>query len=306
MTQKISLLLLSLSGLVILAVTLFKPTPPIETEEKREPYAEEETPVLLVGFYDFPVKKQDYIDGHLAYIKFNGRNQNALDGFDALIQSEEIYAKAIIKKYTNKDKTITQLLKMDVNHDKVISKDEVSEHYPYKCRTICFGQGVSPVLNCKLSDKGNEKCTQKAVEKFIKKHDLNGDNNIDTEEIRSLITDTYNEPLQNLKRLANIQELATIKTQKYLQIDPDQDDHLTIDELEKVTSDFFDLHDSDKNGILSEAEGKLAIKNATVPQHGMYQYKQRYQCGFKEDGKHTCLPAHEAYRKLNADKTPLP
>ena len=45
------------------------------SEPKPHPNVAEITPPLLIGFYDFPVKRQDYIDGHLAFIKFNGRTQ---------------------------------------------------------------------------------------------------------------------------------------------------------------------------------------------------------------------------------------
>lgn len=274
--------------------------------EKPKPNIAEITPPLLIGFYDLPVKRQDYIDGHLAYIKFNGRTQTSIDTFDAILRSEEMHANAFIKKYEQQKERAEKFLKMDVDNDKVFTRFELSENYPFRCQTICFGQGVKPSINCPAAKPGIDECTKNAIEKFLKLYDQNGDEKIDTEEMKSVITAKYDQKPYEVKRLQKYQETVKIKIRKYLELDPNQDGHLTIEELSEVTGDFFDRYDTNKDGVLSEEEGEHALRNENTPPNNMNRYRQRDQCGYMENGKKKCLKGHLAYRELSVDKTPLP
>lgn len=267
--------------------------------EKPKPNVVEITPPLLIGFYDFPVKRQDYIDGHLAFIKFNGRTQTSIDTFDAILRSEEMYADAFIKKYEEQKEHAEKFLKMDIDNDKVFTQSELSENFPDGCFIICFGQGVKSSVNCPTAKPKIDECKKNAIDEFLKLYDQNSDEKIDAEEIKSVITAKYDHKIHENKHLAKAQETVNIKIRKYLELDPNKDGHLTIEELSKLTGDFFDLHDTNKDGVLSEEEGEHALRNENTPPNNMNRYRQRNQCGYMENGERKCLKGHLAYRELS-------
>ena len=273
---------------------------------KPKPNVVEITPPLLIGFYDFPVKRQDYIDGHLAFIKFNGRTQTSIDTFDAILRSEKMYADAITWAYKQMELKAERLLKIDLNNDQVITKEELSQDFPYPCQRVCFSAAPNQPNSCPQTEDIKE-CTQNKINEFLNEHDKNNDQKIDTQEIKTMISGAYFKNPTPPKNLSRRQEEIKIKIRKYLELDSKQDGHLTIEELSEITGDFFDRYDTNQDGVISKEEGKAAFEIEKAPPATVFKtYRQDTQCGYMENGERKCLKGHLAYRELSVDKTPLP
>jgi len=274
--------------------------------EKHKPNIVEIMPPLLIGFYDFPVKRQDYIDGHLAFIKFNGRTQTSIDTFDAILRSEKMYADAITRAYKQMESQAERLLKIDLNNDKVITKEELSQDFPYPCQNVCFSAAPVPSGSCPQFEETKE-CTRNKIDEFLNEHDKNSDQKIDSKEIKTMISGAYYKNPTPPKNLSRRQEEIKIKIRIYLQLASNQDGHLNIEELTKIAGDFFDRYDTNQDGVISKEEGKAAFKIEKAPPATVFKtYSIDRQCGYTENGQKKCLKGHLAYRKLTPDKTPLP
>jgi len=106
-----------------------------------------------------------------------------------------------------------------------------------------------------------------------------------------MVSNIYSEkPPKETQSIFNRTEII----RNYLLLDTNNDEILTLKELEKLAEDTFNIYDTNKNGIISGEEAKQ-LRDIKFK----YNLRTRSYCGYLPNGKHTCLEAHEAYDKLS-------
>lgn len=250
---------------------------------------------LLIGLNETEVRKEHYLKGQLAFIKFNARDEESLDIFDYHLKlAESLWG---LKNSVNERKpaTIKKLLQYDLNNDRIISREELEKGIGKSCFGIMLrhdGQKAPPV-ECDPSD---EKRMKEDRIKKILVHDINRDDKIQGEEISLMIEEIYSKNPSEKDKNFIVGNQNVIKN--YLALDPNNDGILTIKELENLAIQTFNKYDINKDSTITREESKLTDLFALTFNYNIYIRHFRHYCGYLPNKVQKCLEAYKAYDQL--------
>lgn len=187
------------------------------------------------GNYNWPPQpKSSYIKSHLDFIKFAARNHHSLDIMDLSEEEGRVRSSLMNEQYR-------EIIQYDINQDKIITYDELS-------------QAKKKIGRCHLAWAGESYCEDIFVPikdlpdyNEIIALDMNKDGQLTEDEMKSLLPRFLDK-----ERGTRWREWKFIKS--YLSLDPNHDGNLTLQELETRAEKTFDLYDIDGDENLSKQE----------------------------------------------------